>query len=89
MNVRLHIEELVLEGFPPGDRHRIAEAVQAELARLFGTQGVPSTLPALPDMGRLRTEVGGLHPTRPERSGADIARAVYDALGGGSQGGSE
>ena len=28
-NVELHIEELVLHGFAPGDRHRIGEAVRA------------------------------------------------------------
>jgi hypothetical protein len=31
--VRLHIGELVLHGFDPRDRHAIADAVRAELAR--------------------------------------------------------
>ena len=31
--VELHIEELVLHGFPPRDRARIGDAVQAELDR--------------------------------------------------------
>ena len=34
-NIKLHIEELVLHGFAPSDRHAIADAVQRELAKLF------------------------------------------------------
>ena len=37
-NLNLHIEELVLHGFAPGDRYRIGEAVQQELTRLFAEQ---------------------------------------------------
>ena len=35
MNIQLHIEELFLDGFDPRDRHRIADALERELARLF------------------------------------------------------
>ena len=31
--IHLHIDELVLEGFNPADRHHIADAVQRELAK--------------------------------------------------------
>jgi hypothetical protein len=34
-SINLHIEELVLHGFAPGDRHRISEAVEQELTRLI------------------------------------------------------
>ena len=43
-NVELHIEELVLHGFSPSDRHAIGEAVQRELTRLFAEQGVHASL---------------------------------------------
>ena len=81
MNVRLHIEELVLEGFPPGDRHRIAEAVQAELARLFADEGVPSG----PASGESAPTLdGGTFPVAPQagpsRIGAQVAQAVYRGL---------
>ena len=33
--IHLHIDELVLEGFDPSQRHQIADAVQQELARLL------------------------------------------------------
>ena len=34
----------MLHGFAPGDRYRIADAVERELARLFAEQGVPPSL---------------------------------------------
>jgi hypothetical protein len=33
--IDLHIEELVLRGFSPSDRHRFSEALQSELTRLL------------------------------------------------------
>ncbi|MEJ2009120.1 MAG: hypothetical protein P8Z30_13360 [Acidobacteriota bacterium] len=41
--VEVHIEELVLHGFAPGDRHRIAVAVKQELSRLILAEGVPAS----------------------------------------------
>jgi hypothetical protein len=80
-NIELHIEELVLHGFAPGDRHCLGEAVQRELARLLAEQGVPSGLaqggeaPRL-DGGSFRIDGGG----KPEATGARVARAVYRGL---------
>jgi hypothetical protein len=80
-HVRLRIEELVLEGFPAGDRYRIAAAVEAELARLFAEQGIPVGLSA---GGAMSVVDGGsfdLTPgARPERIGAQVAQAVYGGL---------
>jgi hypothetical protein len=42
--VEVHIEELVLHGFKRGDRHRISDALQEELARLFEARGFASSL---------------------------------------------
>ena len=42
--VELHIEELILHGFSQGDRYRIGEAIERELARLFIEQGLPQSL---------------------------------------------
>jgi len=35
MAVTIHIEQLVLHGFDPRDRHAIGDAIQSELAALF------------------------------------------------------
>jgi len=39
-DIHLHIEELVLHGFAPGDRHQISEAMQQELTRLISEKNI-------------------------------------------------
>jgi len=82
MNIHLHIEELVLHGFAPGDRARIGDAVQCELTRLFVERGVP---PAFAHGGAVDRMNGGSFETstraRPETTGARIAETVYGRLG--------
>ena len=79
--VDLHIEELVLHGFAPGDRYRIRAAVEAGLARLFTEQGVP---PALARRGGVAYLDGGGFTATPgsgaEEIGGQVARAVYGGL---------
>jgi len=43
-NIKLHIDELVLHGFAPGDRYAIAAAVERELAQLFTADQGPAAL---------------------------------------------
>jgi len=82
MNVRLRIDELVLDGFPPGDRYRIAAAVEAELARLFAEQGTP---PGVANRDAMPVVDGGsfdvVPNARPHQIGAQVAQAVYGGLG--------
>jgi hypothetical protein len=77
MGVTVEIGELVLHGFPPGDRHAIGDAVRAELQRLVEAHGVP-------DAGRsaARVDAGEVHagPT-PQATGVAVARAVHAGLG--------
>ena len=40
ININLHIEELVLNGFFPFDRYVIGDAVQRELSRLLANEGL-------------------------------------------------
>lgn len=81
-DIDLHIEELVLEGFNPGDRHAIGEAVQRELARLLAEKGVP---PAMAGGGEIARVDGGQFEqgsgARPEEAGVQTARAVYGGFG--------
>jgi hypothetical protein len=80
-NVELHIEELVLRGFAPGDRYRIGEAVERVLARLFTEEGVPLSLAQSVDVSRLD---GGAFKvasgSKPEAIGAQVAQAIYGGL---------
>ena len=81
-NIEVDIEELVLHGFPPGDRHRIGEALERELGRLLAERGATSELAsggevAGLDGGTFSVEQGA----RPEAIGAQIAHAVFRGLG--------
>ena len=79
--VEVHIEELVLHGFAPGDRHRIGAAVQRELSRLFAEHSVP---PALAQGGEAARLNGGTFRVVPgskaETIGVQVAQTVYGGL---------
>jgi len=80
-NIKLHIEELVLHGFEQGDRYRIAEAVECELAALFAEQGAPQSLNRGGEIEHL--DGGAFEAARgskPEAIGAKVARAVYGGM---------
>lgn len=79
--VELHIEELVLHGFPPRDRYGIAEAIQRELTRLLIEHGVPAALRQGGDVARLN---GGSFEvtlgTSVETIGIQVARTAYQGM---------
>ena len=81
--IDLHIQELVLDGFPSGDQYTIREAMERELGRLLSTLGLPSpdasirTLDAI-DAGSFRLPPG----SRPSVVGQEIGLTVYRALVG-------
>ena len=82
VNVALHIDELVLHGFAPGDRQAIAEGLRLELAHLLAERGLPSALA----QGVDAPQISGLsfavpEQARPERVGAQIAQSVWGGLG--------
>jgi hypothetical protein len=82
--VEVHIEELVLHGFSPADRHLVAEALESELARQL-RDGLPA---ALVDGGAAieRVDAGAVrvtNPARPASVGTEVAGAIARALGGG------
>ena len=81
MNIELHIEQLMLHGFAPSDRHRIGAAIQQELARLLAEQGIPPGLAQGKTIGQLD---GGAFEmkagTSPRVIGAHIAQAIYGGL---------
>jgi hypothetical protein len=78
-NIELHIEELVLHGFSPGDRRGIAGAVERELAKLLEEKGTPVV-----NSGEIDRLDGGsfrvVQGSKPESTGAQIARAVYRGM---------
>lgn len=83
--ITLHIEELVLHGTEPGDRYRIADAVQTELHRMISEQGAPAWAASPIQAPHLKAGPSPIAPsTRASAFGGDIARAVYQATAEGN-----
>ncbi len=77
--IRVEIDEVVLHGFDPRDRHSIGDAVQSELARLL-TAAAPD-LAAAGDRQRIdagRFDAAGAGPAA---IGRGAAGALYRSLG--------
>jgi len=80
-SIQLHIEELVLHGFAPADRHRIADAVQGELTRLLTERGVSYALHQDSKTTRLNAGSFNVAPSmRAEAIGSQVAQSVYQSL---------
>jgi len=84
-NIKLHIEELVLNGFAAGDRYAIADAVQQELSRLlggqFGGEGVTSSLSN--NSSRPQVDAGAFQVAPGSKAnsiGVQIARSVHGGM---------
>jgi hypothetical protein len=78
--IEVHIEELVLDGFPPGDRYRIAEAIEGELARLLTEQGFTGQMQS-GDISRLDGGVFDIAPgAKADAVGSQIAQNIYGGL---------
>ncbi len=79
--IELHIDELVLHGFAPSDRHAIGDAVQHELARLLAEQGLAPS--GLVSRERAHVNAGDFHVSSESKApavGAQVAHAVYGGL---------
>ena len=81
VSIDLHIDTLVLEGFPPGSRYEIGEAVHRELERLFVDRGVPAVFRVSGSRARL---AGGSFPCEPDDPpgiiGRQIALVLYEGF---------
>jgi len=84
MNVKLHIERLILEGITlaPHEHRHLQASVEAELGRLLSAGGVSQELAggiALPSLraGDIQLGAGG----GPVPLGRQIAQAVYGGIG--------
>lgn len=71
--VDLHIAELVLHGFAPGDRHEIAAVAQRELGLLLDRSGWDGRSALEIDAGAIELQ----HGARAAAIGVEIARAIH------------
>jgi hypothetical protein len=74
--IDVHIDELVLHGFEPANRWRIADALQQELRGLLAAKGVPALWLCSPEQIEAGT-ICSASLTKPARLGAEIADATY------------
>lgn len=74
--IEVHIEELILHGFEPAHRWRIADGLQRRLEELLTGKGVPSLWFLNPERIEGRTIRSG-SLSRPAEAGTEIAGAVY------------
>jgi hypothetical protein len=79
MNVRLHIDRLVLEGLDVahGGHGALQAAVESEISRLIGAQGISAGISNVP---RVTAPSITARPTAPEKLGTDIGGAVYQGI---------
>lgn len=72
----IHVDELVLEGFSSAEAHRVAAAVERELARLLAEQDLPAVWTRSSEIQRLDAGRVQLRPSGAEQAGVRIARAL-------------
>lgn len=83
MDINLHIDQLVLDGFTlsPRQRRQLQATVEAELGRLITENGLANSLHAdntVPTLTADAIQVSA-NPT-PTRLGTQIAQAVYRGI---------
>lgn len=78
--VHLHIDELVLHGFNPADRHHIADAVQRELMRLLEETEISEN--SVTERTLVRVDAGAFTFNEPKATtvGLGVARAVSTSV---------
>ena len=83
MNINIDIEKLVFEGMAmsPSQQRLLQAAVEAELARLLRTEGIPDNwqaggvVPLVPS-GAIQLKLG----TNPTQMGQQIAQGIYGGM---------
>ena len=79
--MELHIEELVLDGFPSQNKEHIASVVQQELHRLLSQGQLPQGLMRNNNIEQLDGGTIHIEPhATPDSTGAGIARNLYGGL---------
>ena len=86
MNILVHIDRLVLEGFElaPAQRRHLQAALQVELRDLLSSGGLRAEFASGIAVPSVQAEAINVpRPGDPARLGRRIARAVYSGIGSG------
>lgn len=80
-SINLHIEQLVLDGFPAQDHNRIVSAMQEKLHRLLSQEELPSIFNHSANIGRLDGgEIQAGYEDTAEAIGKQTARNIYGGI---------
>ncbi|HKV40514.1 MAG TPA: hypothetical protein VJX67_14980 [Blastocatellia bacterium] len=80
-SVELHIGELSLIGFKPGDKHIVGDALQRELTRLLSENDVGALLKHEIELDRLNLDGFQVRPgMSPRTIGVEVAAAIFRRL---------
>lgn len=78
--IHVHIDELMLDGFDPHQRHAIADALERELAALIATESIR----AVPSRALQRDDVDAgcfnIRQITPAAVAHDVARSLHHAV---------
>jgi hypothetical protein len=79
--LELHIEAVVLHGFPPSYRFRIGDALERELSRLIAQQGLAGLVAVPMAVEHLDAGAFKVPPNaRPHAIGAQLAHSLHQRL---------
>jgi hypothetical protein len=79
-DIDLHVDEVVLHGVAPGDRHRVGQAIGDELTRLLTVDGLSPALTRGVEVDHIDAGAFRQPTTGPAAVGAQIARTVHCGL---------
>jgi len=71
--IEVHIEELVLHGFPRAARWQIADAIENELRKQLAKDGIPVAWQSSPR----QLDAGSIKSNTHAGLGAEVARAIH------------
>ena len=71
--IEVHIEELVLQGFPRSVRWQIADAIENELRARLTKDGIPAAWQSSPR----QLDAGSVESNTHAGLGAEVARAIH------------
>ena len=83
MNIKLHIERLVLDGvnIAPSQHHLLQASMETELTRLLTDGGLSPSLAQGTALPRISTDGIQLTSNNPTQIGQQIAHSVYGGIG--------
>ena len=81
-SVEINIDELILHGFSPADRHKIGEALRSELARLVIENGISSHFSVGKNIGELN---GGTFQVSKNMQAHAVGTKIANSIYGGMQ----